>query len=187
MQLSMLDGLRLPSRRRVLSPDAFASLAVAGREHATERRSPLPTDLLAYAAGFGVPAMVHRGGGGWFWRGGALVPVRIRRWIRQLSRPIVGKLRALCLAYPETSETSSWGHPNFRAGKRTFATFEVVKGRASIAFRVDAVDADLLLRKRQFFSDAVWTRTLGERLGGRSDRLASRSGSARSQLSNCCD
>jgi predicted DNA-binding protein (MmcQ/YjbR family) len=69
----------------------------------------------------------------------------------KLSRPIVGKFRALCLAYPETSETSSWGHPNFRAGKRTFATFEVVKGRPSIAFRVDAVDADLLLRKRNFF------------------------------------
>jgi predicted DNA-binding protein (MmcQ/YjbR family) len=69
----------------------------------------------------------------------------------KLSRPIVGKFRALCLAYPETSETSSWGHPNFRAGKRTFATFEVVKGRPSIAFRVDPVDADLLLRKRNFF------------------------------------
>ena len=68
----------------------------------------------------------------------------------KLSRPIVGKLRALCLAYSETGETSSWGHPNFRAGKRTFATFEVVKGRPSIAFRVDAVDADLL-RKRNFF------------------------------------
>jgi predicted DNA-binding protein (MmcQ/YjbR family) len=69
----------------------------------------------------------------------------------KLSRPIVGKLRALCLAYPETSETSSWGHPNFRAGKRTFATFEVVKGRPSIAFCVDAVDADLLLRKKNLF------------------------------------
>jgi len=28
------------------------------------------------------------------------------------------RLRALCLAYPETSEASSWGHPNFKAGKK---------------------------------------------------------------------
>ena len=30
------------------------------------------------------------------------------------------RLRALCLARPETSETSSWGHPNSTAGKKTF-------------------------------------------------------------------
>ena len=34
------------------------------------------------------------------------------------------KLRGLCLSLPETSEVGSWGHPNFRAGKKTFAVFE---------------------------------------------------------------
>jgi len=71
---------------------------------------------------------------------------------QRLSRPIVQKLRVLCLAFPESSETASWGHPNFRAGKRTFAAFEVIKGRPSIAFRVDPVDVDLLVRKKGFFS-----------------------------------
>src|SRR5258705_10318321 len=70
----------------------------------------------------------------------------------ETSRPVVMKLRALCLALPETSEVASWGHPNFRAGRRTFSAFEIVKGRPSIAFRVDAVDADLLLRKKKFFA-----------------------------------
>jgi predicted DNA-binding protein (MmcQ/YjbR family) len=63
----------------------------------------------------------------------------------------VQKLRALCLSFPETSERSSWGHPNFRAGKRTFAAFEVVKGRPSIALHLNSTDIDLLLRRKQFF------------------------------------
>jgi predicted DNA-binding protein (MmcQ/YjbR family) len=62
------------------------------------------------------------------------------------------KLRKLCLAFPETSETSSWGHPNFRAGKRTFATFERVKDRPSIAFRLDRPDVARLLGRKQFFT-----------------------------------
>ena len=61
------------------------------------------------------------------------------------------RLRGLCLALPETSETPSWGHPNFKAGKRTFVTFERVKGDASIAFRLDPADVDRLLRRKEFF------------------------------------
>lgn len=62
------------------------------------------------------------------------------------------RLRALCLSLPETTETSSWGHPNFRAGKRTFAAFERVHGRPSIAFRLDPVDVNRLLHRQQFFT-----------------------------------
>jgi predicted DNA-binding protein (MmcQ/YjbR family) len=69
-----------------------------------------------------------------------------------MSRPIVQKLRSLCLAFPESTETASWGHPNFRAGKRTFAAFEIWKGRPSIAFRVDAATAAVLLRRKNFFA-----------------------------------
>ncbi len=63
----------------------------------------------------------------------------------------IDKLRALCLAYPETSETASWGHPNFKAGKKTFVAFEQVKGRPSIAFRLAPRDVERLLTRRQFF------------------------------------
>lgn len=62
------------------------------------------------------------------------------------------RFRALCLAFPKASETSSWGHPNFRVGKRTFATFEIVEGRPSIAFLVGEREAGLLLRRKHFFS-----------------------------------
>ena len=63
----------------------------------------------------------------------------------------LGKLRSLCLALPETSESASFGHPNFRAGKKTFVAFERVKGRASIAFRLEPDDVERLLRRKQFF------------------------------------
>ena len=65
---------------------------------------------------------------------------------------VLQRLRQLCLSLPETSERSSWGHPNFRAGKKTFAAFERVKGRPSIAFRLDRPDVDRLMRRKMFFA-----------------------------------
>ena len=64
---------------------------------------------------------------------------------------VLQRLREVCLSLPETSEKASWGHPNFRAGKRTFAAWEIIKGRPSIAFRLEPTDVDLLLRRKQFF------------------------------------
>ncbi len=61
------------------------------------------------------------------------------------------RLRTLCLGYPETSEAASWGHPNFKAGKKVFVAFEHIKGRPSIAFRLESKDVDRLLMRRQFF------------------------------------
>ncbi|HEY1303081.1 MAG TPA: MmcQ/YjbR family DNA-binding protein [Vicinamibacterales bacterium] len=62
------------------------------------------------------------------------------------------RLRALCLALPETRETASWGHPNFKAGTRTFVAFERVKGQPSIAFRLEPADVARLLRRKEFFT-----------------------------------
>ena len=64
---------------------------------------------------------------------------------------VVRRLRTLCLALPETTERNSWGHPNFRAGARTFATFEIVKGRPSMAFRLPPADVGRLLQRKGFF------------------------------------
>jgi predicted DNA-binding protein (MmcQ/YjbR family) len=65
---------------------------------------------------------------------------------------MVAKLRTLALSLPEATEAMSWGHPNFRAGRKTFAAFEIVKGRPSIAFRLDRADRDRLLRRKPFFA-----------------------------------
>jgi predicted DNA-binding protein (MmcQ/YjbR family) len=64
---------------------------------------------------------------------------------------VLQRLRGMCLSLPETTERSSWGHPNFRAGKKTFAAFERAQGRPSIAFRLDPIDVKRLLRRKQFF------------------------------------
>lgn len=60
---------------------------------------------------------------------------------------VVDRFRTLCLGLPETSEVSSWGHPNFRAGKKIFATVEWIKGRPSFAFRL-GVTAEHELRRQ---------------------------------------
>jgi predicted DNA-binding protein (MmcQ/YjbR family) len=65
---------------------------------------------------------------------------------------ILQRVRKLCLSFPESNEVASWGHPNFRAGKRTFVAFEWIKGRPSIAFRLNPTDVDLLLRRERFFA-----------------------------------
>jgi predicted DNA-binding protein (MmcQ/YjbR family) len=65
---------------------------------------------------------------------------------------ILDRARALCLSLPETSEVPSWGHPNFRAGRKTFVAFEHVKGRPSIAFRLPPADVERLLQRKQFFA-----------------------------------
>jgi predicted DNA-binding protein (MmcQ/YjbR family) len=81
-------------------------------------------------------------------------PVTRKKGLSEIA-PIEGvlqRLRRLCLSLPETSERSSWGHPNFRAGSKTFAAFERVKGRPAIAFRLDREDVDRLMRRKDFFA-----------------------------------
>ena len=65
---------------------------------------------------------------------------------------VTQRVRELCLSFPETSERSSWGHPNFRAGKKTFATLERVQGRPSIAFRLDRDEVARLAARKHFFT-----------------------------------
>lgn len=64
---------------------------------------------------------------------------------------VLARFRSLCLDLPGTTETGSWGHPNFRAGKRTFAAYEVVNGRPSMAFRLAPDEVRHFLTMRGFF------------------------------------
>lgn len=72
--------------------------------------------------------------------------------VREFGRPVFTRLRRLCLALPGTTEALSWGHPNFRVGRKTFCAFELFGRRPSIAVRVTAADAKRLERKRYFFA-----------------------------------
>ncbi len=64
--------------------------------------------------------------------------------------PFLARVRKLCLSLPETMESSSWGHSNFRAGKKTFLTIESFGGVATIAFLMHPVEVEEL-RKRPGF------------------------------------
>jgi predicted DNA-binding protein (MmcQ/YjbR family) len=75
-------------------------------------------------------------------------------------RSVFAHARTACLALPDTSETASWGHPNFRAGRRTFCTFETIGGRPSIAFKLPPDDPALRRRRDTFatpYGRGSWT------------------------------
>jgi len=50
---------------------------------------------------------------------------------------VLKRLRQICVALPETSEVTAWGHPNFKVAKKTFAAFEKYKGEWAIAFKAE--------------------------------------------------
>ena len=67
--------------------------------------------------------------------------------LEPFERPVFARARRMCLAFPETTETVSWGHPSFRAGRKTFCTFEMVGGRPSIAFRLPTEEVERMLKR----------------------------------------
>ena len=78
-----------------------------------------------------------------------------QRAARRESTPgavITRRVRELCLSFPETTERSSWGHPNFRAGTKTFAALERVQQRPSIAFRLERDEVARLAERTNFFA-----------------------------------
>jgi predicted DNA-binding protein (MmcQ/YjbR family) len=66
-------------------------------------------------------------------------------------RPVFARARRLCLSYPDTKETSSWGHPNFRVGGKAFCTFEMIDGRPSFAFRLPTGEIEQVSTSAQGF------------------------------------
>ena len=79
---------------------------------------------------------------------------------REPLHPLLRRVRSLCLSLPEVQETAAWDHPNFRAGKRTFVTFEHFGGVASIAFCLDPLEVAALERQAGFmrtpYSQGRW-------------------------------
>ena len=61
------------------------------------------------------------------------------------------KLRALCKRLPGTSERARFGHPNFAAGGRLFAAFEVYRGIPSIAVLATQAEQSFLLQNPIFY------------------------------------
>jgi predicted DNA-binding protein (MmcQ/YjbR family) len=67
---------------------------------------------------------------------------------------VLARLRKTCLALPEASETISYGHPTFRAGKsgkKTFAVFENYRGEDTICLKATLEDQALLVLDPRYF------------------------------------
>ena len=64
---------------------------------------------------------------------------------------VLTRVKALCLALPGTSETLSWGHPNFRTKKAIFVTCERIGDRPAIAFRLEPDEVQHFLTMKGFF------------------------------------
>ncbi len=66
----------------------------------------------------------------------------------------LARLRRICLALPEAYETTSFGHPTFRAGgggKKTFAVFENYRGEDTLCLKATLEDQALLVLDPRFF------------------------------------
>jgi predicted DNA-binding protein (MmcQ/YjbR family) len=57
---------------------------------------------------------------------------------------VLAKLRKICLAYPESSEGSQFGHPIWAAGKKTFAIARYAEKRLMLCFWVGVDQQGLL-------------------------------------------
>jgi predicted DNA-binding protein (MmcQ/YjbR family) len=55
------------------------------------------------------------------------------------------KMRAICLALPDTRETPTWGEPHFRVGEKIFAGLGREKAGLSIGFKLEKDHADALV------------------------------------------
>jgi predicted DNA-binding protein (MmcQ/YjbR family) len=64
--------------------------------------------------------------------------------------PVLAKFRAICLSFPDTKETMTWGKPHFRVVEKIFAGFGEEEGRASIGFKLEMDHARAILRDERF-------------------------------------
>jgi len=69
-------------------------------------------------------------------------------------KKVLARLRKICLDLPEAFETTTFGHPTFRAGrsgKKTFAVFENYRGEDTICVKATHEDQALLVLDPRFF------------------------------------
>lgn len=61
------------------------------------------------------------------------------------------RLREICLKIPGALETSSWGHANWRVGKKLFASYEETPTAHVASFFVGVDQEEEMLEDRRFF------------------------------------
>jgi len=56
------------------------------------------------------------------------------------------------MGFPDSIEVVAWGHPTFKAGRKMFCAFEIIRGRPSIAFRLPAEQVAAALKDVRCFA-----------------------------------
>jgi predicted DNA-binding protein (MmcQ/YjbR family) len=64
--------------------------------------------------------------------------------------PALARMRAICLALPDTRETLTWGAPHFRVGDKIFASCGAHKGRMAIGFKLTKPHAEAVIHDPRF-------------------------------------
>ncbi|WP_165070360.1 MmcQ/YjbR family DNA-binding protein [Marisediminicola senii] len=71
--------------------------------------------------------------------------------------PLVERVRAICLGYPEAVEKESFGRPTFRAGKKVFIWVSASMDRPfSIVFKPDGDERLAHLEDERYFVPPYW-------------------------------
>lgn len=70
---------------------------------------------------------------------------------RMDDKKILTKLREICLSLPKTSETTTFGHPTFQVGTKTFTVLETYKGTLSISVKVGKSMQPVFLEDNRFY------------------------------------
>ena len=60
------------------------------------------------------------------------------------------KMRAICLALPDTKETPTWGQPHFRVGEKIFSGLGEEKGILTVGVKLEMDHADAMVRRPGF-------------------------------------
>ncbi|MBL8174745.1 MAG: MmcQ/YjbR family DNA-binding protein [Bryobacterales bacterium] len=64
---------------------------------------------------------------------------------------ILRKLREICLALPEATETLTWDHPNFRVAEKIFCIMGGEAGEPNITLKVGKPMLDVFLKDPRFY------------------------------------
>jgi predicted DNA-binding protein (MmcQ/YjbR family) len=65
--------------------------------------------------------------------------------------PALKRMRAICLALPDTKETLTWGQPHFRVGEKIFGGYGDEDGRPVIGFKLTMEHAAQAVDTGRFF------------------------------------
>ncbi len=69
---------------------------------------------------------------------------------------VLKKLEKLCLSFPDTKLTITWGEPHFRVGEKIFAGYGEEQGEPKITFKLEKAHAAILVDADPRFSRAPY-------------------------------